>query len=250
MMPLHLKEVRPEDLGEVTLLVGDPARVAVLAEAWDEAEEICNNREYKLISGYWKGRKVSVCSTGIGISSTEIAVIELIELGARMLVRVGGCGAWQKHIAPGDLIVNHAMAREAGTLGAYVPDGYPAAADPLLVGALLRAAHEQGFTVHTGIGLTTQTYYLGQGRKPAIGQGPNPEDLMSYWQSRGILNCEMETAAIYVLASMYGVRAANCLVAHVSRTTEQWVPDADYHAIHAKAATAVLDACFAVRNGI
>lgn len=247
-MPLHLKGVRPEDIGEITLLVGDPARVSIIAEAWDEPNEICNNREYKMMNGYWKGRKVSVCSTGIGISSTEIAVIELIEQGASMLVRVGGCGAWKAHIQPGDLIVNHAMVREAGTLGAYVPDGYPAAADPVLVAGLVKTAREHGFNVHAGIGLTTQTYYLGQGRKPAIGQGPDPEALIRYWETRGILNCEMETAAIYVLASMYGVRAANCLVAHVSRTSEQWVPDADYHTIHAKAATTVLNACFAVMD--
>lgn len=248
-MTTHLKNINPQDLGEVTLLVGDPGRVAMLAGAWDHAGVICSNREFVLMNGYWRGRKVSVCSTGIGVGSTEIAVIELIQQGAKLLVRVGGCGAWKEEIGPGELIVNYAMAREAGTLGAYVPDGFPAAADPLLAAAIKETAAAQGFTVHSGIGLTTQSYYLGQGRSPGLPQGPAPDALMDYWEARSILNCEMETAAIYILASLYGVRAANCLVAHVSRKSGVWVADEEYQAIHVKASTAVLDACFGLIDG-
>lgn len=243
-MSVHLKGLKPEDLGEITLLVGDPGRVQVIAEAWQDTKVICDNREYILMNGYYNGRKVSVCSTGIGISSTEIAVIELLEQGAKYLVRVGGCGAWKEDIKPGDLIVNHAMAREEGTLAAYAKDSYPAAADPVLVASLRQAAKRNGFDTHFGIGLTTQSYYLGQNRKPEIPFGPEPDEIIGYWEKRSILNCEMETAAIYILASIYGAHAANCLVVHGSRISDVWVPDEEYHRIHAKASTMVLEACF------
>lgn len=244
-MSVHLKGLKPEDLGEATLLVGDPGRVPVIAEAWQNAQVVCENREYLFMNGFYNGRKVSVCSTGIGIGSTEIAVIELLEQGAKHMVRVGGCGAWKADIKPGDLIVNHAMAREEGTLGAYAKDGYPAAADPLLVSSLRQAALRRGFDVHFGIGLTTQTYYLGQNRKPAIPVGPEPDELIAYWEKRSILNCEMETAVIYVLASIYGARAANCLVVHGSRISDVWVPDEEYRRVHAETSKMVLEACFA-----
>jgi uridine phosphorylase len=247
-MAIHLKGIKPEDLGEVTLLVGDPGRVKVISQIIDEPNLIVENREYILMNGFWQGKKVSICSTGIGISSTEIAVIELIEQGAKFLVRVGGCGAWKKNINPGDLIINHAMAREPGILTTYSIDSFPAVADPVLVNTLRDTALANGFKVHYGIGLTAQSYYLGQGRKPKISGGPNVSDLMKYWEDRSILNCEMETAAIYMLAAIYGVRTANCLVVHVNRVSTQWVSDEEYHDIHIKAANMVLEACFEAIN--
>jgi uridine phosphorylase len=71
---------------------------------------------------------------------------------------------------------------------------------------------------------------------------------MKYWEDCSILNCEMETAAIYMLAAIYGVRTANCLVVHVNRVSTQWVSDEEYHDIHIKAANMVLEACFEAIN--
>lgn len=243
-MAIHLKNIKSEDLGEVTLLVGDPARVKLVADSWENTQLIVNSREFVVMNGYWEGRKVSICSTGIGVGSTEIAIIELIEKGAKYLIRVGGCGSWQTNIQPGSIIINHAMAREEGYLFPYVSNTYPAVADPFLVGAIKDKAQMKGFDVFVGIGLTTQSYYLGQDRLPDIHTGPQKVNLMSYWKERSILNCDMETAAIYILSSLYNVRACNCLVVHGNRHSNQWVPDQEYHELHQKAANLVLDACF------
>lgn len=87
---IHLNKVDAADLGEVTLLVGDPARVELISSDWEQSKLISKNREFILVSGIWKGKRVSICSTGIGAGSTEIAIIELIQSGAKKFVRLGG----------------------------------------------------------------------------------------------------------------------------------------------------------------
>lgn len=241
---IHLKKIKSSDLGEITLLVGDPARVELISSNWDNTKLIVDNREFILVSGLWNDRKVSICSTGIGVGSTEIAIIELIQSGAKQLVRLGGCGAWKEELAPGELMLNHAMVRDPGMLAQYVSDVYPAAADPNLLYKIKTQAETSGFRVHTGIGMTTQSYYLGQGREHRMKNGPQPDNaFMNYWQERHVINCEMETAVLFLLASLYQIPAANCLVVHVNRINEQWVSDEDYKELHQRAAEMVLNAC-------
>lgn len=244
MENIHLKNVEAADLGEVTLLVGDPARVELISSDWEHTLLISKNREFILVSGTWQGKKVSICSTGIGVGSTEIAIIELIRSGAKKFVRLGGCGAWDEMLSPGDLLLNHAMVRDSGMLRQYVSDVYPAAADPALLAKIKSHAEQNGLRVHTGIGMTTQSYYLGQSRGHGIANGPQADpNFMDYWKERHIINCEMESAVLFILASLYQIPAANCLVVHVSRMNEQWVPEENYQAIHKEAAKIVLDAC-------
>lgn len=242
-MSIHLKGLNMGDLGEVTIIVGDPGRVALISENWEEKRTVVDSREFVVVVGRFEGHAVSICSTGIGSGSTEIAVTELIENGAKKIIRCGGCGAWQEGIKPGDMILNNGMARSQGMLGAYVPEQFPAVADPFLLTAIHQEMIQSGMTVHTGIGLTSETYYLGQGRSSMIDTPLKPAaDFMQNWIDRGILNCEMETAVLYLLGSLYQVPVANSLVVHVSRHNEKWTNDEDYRRIHRQAANAVLRA--------
>ncbi|KHF37810.1 nucleoside phosphorylase [Halalkalibacter okhensis] len=248
-MVIHLKNATPDDVGELTILAGDPDRIQLIASLFKHPKVIVENREFTLISGFWNGKKVSACSTGIGVGSTEIACIELIQLGVKCMVRVGGCGSWSPDIRQGSIIINHAMAREPGTLSSYVFDSFPAVADPILVTSMRRELKQSNFTIYTGVGLTSQSYYLGQERSPNI-NGPELEDIRSYWTKRGILNCDMETAIVYLLASIYGIHAANCLVVHGHRMTDEWVPDKQYQQIHLEVAKQVINSCFNALNEI
>ncbi|AEB07133.1 purine or other phosphorylase family 1 [Coriobacterium glomerans PW2] len=240
-MSVHLKGLTEGVLGDATIIVGDPGRVSLISSTWDESEVVSENREFSLAVGSFEGTQVSICSTGIGVGSTEIAVTELIENGARAIVRCGGCGAWQDGIEPGEIIMNSGMARSEGMLSSYVPSTYPAVADPLLLSAIRCAMDSDGITAHIGVGLTSETYYLGQGRRQGFESRLRPDPgLMKYWTDRGILNCEMETAALYLLGSIYSVPVANSLVVHVSRRNEMWTDEEDYRRVHQRAATAVL----------
>jgi uridine phosphorylase len=81
------------------LLPGDPDRVGKAASVLDSVFEIGRRREFQMARGTWRGTPITVCSTGIGGPSTEIAVVELANLGMKRGIRVGGMGA----IDPSDL---------------------------------------------------------------------------------------------------------------------------------------------------
>jgi uridine phosphorylase len=101
---LHLL---PEQLADIVILVGDPARVDLIAERFDDVECRVANREFRTVTGYYKGRRMTVLSTGIGIGNIDICVTELdalanIDFATRTvkedlrqltLVRLGTSGA-------------------------------------------------------------------------------------------------------------------------------------------------------------
>ena len=124
----------------------------------------------------------------------------------------------------------------------YVPDTYPAVADSLLVSRI--AKHLSGSKkIHIGLGLTAETYYIGQGRGITIkGKALPVPNMIEEWSNLGIMNCEMETAVLYILASLYQIPAANCLAVHVSRKNEKWECEEDYRKLHFEMAQLVLDA--------
>ena len=75
------------------LLPGDPGRVDFAASVLRDFVIVGQNREFRLGYGYLGGVLIGVCSTGIGGASAEIATVELAAMGARILIRTGGCGA-------------------------------------------------------------------------------------------------------------------------------------------------------------
>ncbi len=108
---------------------GDPFRVQLIADELDDAVEVAHRREYRTMIGYYKERKITVCSSGMGCPSTAIGVEELARAGATTFIRVGSTAALQPHVNVGDLIVNEGSFRNDGTTAAYVPAGYPAVPD-------------------------------------------------------------------------------------------------------------------------
>ena len=82
---IHLK---PGDIGKYVLLPGDPARSDRVAKYLDNAEFVAENREHRTFTGYYKGVKISVTSTGMGCPSATIAAEELMNIGAECLIRI------------------------------------------------------------------------------------------------------------------------------------------------------------------
>ena len=113
--------------------------------------------------GTYKGRDVTVTSTGMGCPSTAIAVEELARVGVTSFIRVGSTGALQPGIEPGDLIVSEGSFRNDGTTDMYAPKGYPAVPDLELTLALVRAARvhgpKHGLGVHAGLNVTDDAFY-------------------------------------------------------------------------------------------
>jgi uridine phosphorylase len=191
-------DVAPGEVSTVALLPGDPFRVPLVAEYLEDAREVAHKREHRTMLGTYKGRDVTVTSTGMGCPSTAIAVEELARVGVTSFIRVGSTAALQPGIEPGDLIVSEGAFRNDGTTDMYVPKGYPAVPDLELTLALKRAAQvhgpKHGLGVHAGIGVSDDAFYA---------ESPEWTQKMT---SIGLLNVEMEASALYVVARQRGLR--------------------------------------------
>lgn len=189
-----------DDVTPRVLLPGDPARVDRVAKFLDNIKEIAYNREFKTITGSYKGVAITVTSTGIGGASAVIAMEELIACGAKAFIRIGSAGASQKGIALGDLILTTAAVRQDGASRMYVEEAFPAVADHELLGLMKKACEDCNYKHHLGITRSHDSFYI-----------DNEQETLKYWSSKGVLGSDMEAATVLTLASLRGVRAAAVL---------------------------------------
>ncbi len=213
-----------DDIGEIVFLPGDPGRVKIFGELFDEFNIIASNREYTIGTGYYNGVKMSVCSTGIGAPSTEIAVVELVELGAKCLIRVGGCGVLKKEISCGDLVINTAAIRKGGSSIFYAPIEYPAVASYEVTTALVDAAKANNMKAYCGLAASIGSFFAGQGR-PAVGIDFNDHDVCEYYKKLNVINMEMECETIMTLGSLFDVYTGSICAVHANRETNEWLED-------------------------
>ena len=191
--------VAPGEVSTVALMPGDPFRVPLVAEYLDDPRDVAHKREHRTMVGTYRGHQITVTATGMGCPSTAIATEELARVGVTSFIRVGSTGALQPGIEPGDLIVSEGSFRNDGTTDAYVPKGYPAVPDLELTAALARFARERapahGLGVHVGLNVTDDAFYA---ESQAWTEGMS---------GLGLLNVEMESSALFVVARQRGLRA-------------------------------------------
>jgi DeoD family purine-nucleoside phosphorylase len=190
-------------LAERVLLPGDPGRALMLAESLLDGAKMFNHNR-----GLWgytglapDGEPLTIQSTGMGGPSAAIVIHELIDLGARRLMRVGTCGALREGLALGDLvIVTEAVAADGTSRALGAGERVPASRE--LLAAVVAAAEPpfpQEHTVHSGPIVTTDLFYDERGLEPS-------------WARAGALAVEMEAATLFALAGARGAQAATLLV--------------------------------------
>ncbi len=215
--------VKQGDVARYVLLPGDPERVPLIAELWDEGWELSSHREFRVWSGRVNGRLISACSTGVGASSASIAVEELARAGSDTFIRVGSSGAIQPEINLGDLVISAAAVRLEGASRDYALPEYPACASYEVLLALIEAAESLNVRYHVGVTATTDSFYLGQGRRGCRGyEWSRSKRLIKDLKAMRVLNIEMETAAIYTLASLYGLRAGAVCAVFANRIRDEF----------------------------
>lgn len=194
------------------ILPGDPGRVPLIASYLDEAKFLASNREYTTFIGKLQGETVLVTSTGIGGASASIALEELNMIGVDTILRVGTCGGMQENVYSGDIIIATAAVRAEGTSKEYAPIDFPAAADFTLTSALVSAAKKFGARYHTGIVHSKDSFY-GQHNPSSM---PVSYELENKWEAFircGVLASEMETAALFTVSAVRGIKAGSVLLA-------------------------------------
>ena len=195
---LPLLRARVSDLADRALVVGDPARAALVAERLDDVRQLTANREYHVYAGSWKGVPVTVASHGVGAAGAAVCFEELARGGVSRIIRSGTAGGIQPEVVDGAIVVATGAVRADGVSHQLVPTEFPAIATPELTIALKAASAQSGLNVHSGIVLTGDMFY--------------PSDVITgidhqMWQRAGIVAVEMEAAALFVIASLHGIES-------------------------------------------
>lgn len=186
----HIQLTQMENIRKA-IIVGDPKRVDVIKEHLSSPKDLAFNREYKSITGTYKGEHILVISTGIGAPSTAIAIEELSNIGITTIIRVGSCGSMQKNIPLGKLIISTGAVRDEGLTKKYVPADYPAI--PTL--SLATLAQKKAPHAYFGITRSHDGFYM---------KGNANTEAM--WSEYGILGGDMETSTLYVLGALKNIQ--------------------------------------------
>ena len=200
MSPVHVR-AEPGDFAESVLLPGDPRRAKYVAENFFEGAKLVTEERGMLgYTGTYKGVPVSVQATGMGCPSAAIVTEELVQLGARNLLRIGPCGGYHQETELGNLVIATAATPADGTVSS-ITQGIPYApvAHFDVVHAAYHAAESSRRRTFIGPIVTSDLFY------------DPTEEPATLWGNLGVLAVEMEAAAIFTIAAMHGVKAG-CLL--------------------------------------
>lgn len=200
-MSVHIN-AKEGQIAESILLPGDPLRAKFIAENFLQ-DVICYNEVRGMygFTGTYKGKKVSVQGTGMGVPSISIYVNELIQsYGVKNLIRVGTCGSFQESVKVRDMVIGMAASTDSNVnkIRFNGRDFAPTASFKLLKKAY-DIAVEKGIDPKVGNIFSSDTFYH------------DDPDAWKHWAKFGCLAVEMEAAGLYTLAAKYGVDALTIL---------------------------------------
>lgn len=190
------------DIAETILLPGDPLRAKYIAETFLEDVVQYNNVRGMLgFTGTYKGKRISVQGTGMGIPSMSIYITELMkDYGVKTLIRVGSAGSYQEDVKIRDIVVALSTSTDSNINNRrFKGASFAPTVNFDLLSKVLKTAEEKNIKIKAGNILTSDEFY---------------NDDPSYfkkWAEFGVLAVEMETAALYTLASKYKAKALSIL---------------------------------------
>ena len=208
------------DVGKYVILPGDPKRCKKIAEYFDDAKLVADNREYTTYTGCLCGEKVSVTSTGIGGPSAAIALEELVNVGADTFIRVGTCGGIDIDVKGGDVVIATGAIRMEGTSKEYAPVEYPAVANLDIVNSLVSAASALGYEKHVGVVQCKDSFY-GQHNPDRMPVSYELTEKWEAWKRMGCLASEMESAALFIVASFLRVKVGSVFLVVANQEREK-----------------------------
>jgi uridine phosphorylase len=250
--------IHPENLSDKIILVGDPGRVETISAKFDKVEFTHSHRELTTHTGYYKGKRISVISTGMGTDNIDIVMTELDALAnvdlqkmeakqeqrTLIIVRLGTCGAIQLDIPVGSFIAAKYGFGFDGLLQFYqhnpvdyedlvaqfvqftgwgerLPYPYSYPADPVLLKTI-------AFDMVQGITASAPGFFGPQGRlvrAPLAFPQMNEKIEAFLYQDKRFTNLEMECSAIYGLGNLLGHRTLTVCLAIANRVTHQFLKE-------------------------
>ena len=200
-MSVHIA-AKNDEIADTVLLPGDPKRAKWIAENFLE-NAVCYTdiRGMLGFTGTYKGKKISVQGTGMGIPSMSIYITELMkDYGVKTLIRVGSAGSYQEDVKIRDIVVALSTSTDSNINNRrFKGASFAPTVNFDLLSKVLKTAEEKNIKIKAGNILTSDEFY---------------NDDPSYfkkWAEFGVLAVEMETAALYTLASKYKAKALSIL---------------------------------------
>lgn len=191
MPTLHIKSEK-KAFSNIVLMPGDPVRAKYIAENYlENPVQINDTRLMLAYTGYYKNKKISVMSHGIGIPSASLYVRELIlEYNVKKIIRVGTCGTIQNNIKLRDIVISMGASTDSKVNRIrFNNHDYAAIADFEMIFHAFSTAKKMNFKVHIGNFFTTDSFYT------------ESEDMLKILKKYNIIGIDMETAGIYAVAS-------------------------------------------------
>ncbi|MGG1633941.1 purine-nucleoside phosphorylase [Paenibacillus sp. FSL A5-0031] len=200
-MSFHI-EAKIGEIAESVLLPGDPLRAKYIAETFLENVVCYNNVRGMLgFTGTYKGNRVSIQGTGMGMPSASIYIQELInDYGAKNLVRIGTCGAIQNDVNLRDVLIAQAAATDSAIIRNQFPGfDFPQIGNFDLIKTAYEIGEAKGLNLRVGNVLSSDVFYT------------EDKDAVTKLGRHGVLAVEMETAALYYLTVKFGVKGLSLL---------------------------------------
>ncbi|MDW5287662.1 purine-nucleoside phosphorylase [Formosa sp. PL04] len=207
-MSIHI-EAEKGDIAETILLPGDPLRAKWISEHYLE-NPVCFNTVRNMFgyTGTFKGKRISVMGTGMGIPSISIYATELIkEFGVKNLIRVGSAGSYQKHIHIRDIVFAMAASSSGINKTRFNGADYAPTASFELLQKAAQIAKDKQIPIQAGNVLSSDEFYA------------DNFDSYKKWADFGVLCVEMEAAGLYTVAAKYNVNALAILTISDSLVT-------------------------------
>ncbi|MBE5922013.1 MAG: purine-nucleoside phosphorylase [Lachnospiraceae bacterium] len=196
--PTPHNSATPEDFAKTVLMPGDPLRAKKIAETFLENAKLVNNvRGIGGYTGTYKGERVSVMASGMGMPSMGIYSYELYEAyGVERIMRIGSAGAIQEKVKVRDIILGIGACTNSNYASQYkLPGTFAPVADYAMLAEAVQIAQRKGLSYHVGNFLSSDTFYN--------------DDITAteQWRKMGVLAIEMEAAALYMNAARLGKQA-------------------------------------------
>lgn len=214
----HINVSEKGIIAETVILPGDPLRAKYIAENYLENPVQFNTvRNMFGYTGTYKGKKVSVMGTGMGMPSIGIYSYELINFyGVKNVIRVGSCGSFQENVRVRDIIIGMSASTDSNYAHQFnLPGTFAPTASFELLKKAADIASKKGVRAHVGNILSSDVFY------------GDDADSWKRWAKMGVLAVEMEAAALYMNAARAGANAlciltvSDSLVSHEATTAEE-----------------------------
>ncbi len=214
----HINVSEKGIIAETVLMPGDPLRAKFIAETYlEDAQQFNTVRNMFGYTGTYKGKKISIMGSGMGMPSIGIYSYELFNFyGVKNIIRIGSCGAIQEDVRIRDIILGISASTNSNFASQYgLPGTFAPTASWELVSKAVKIAEDKGINIKVGNILSSDIFY------------DDDKDVWKRWARMGVLAIEMEAAALYMNAARAGANAlcvltvSDSLVTHELTTAEE-----------------------------